>query len=257
MYEELPELPKFAVSLILEYTGRHHVLLGSRDLAKAKRAISSMEGNEFGGSNISSIAPLQIDVTSDKSIEAAVETVQTQYGRLDSLLNNAGIAIATSNGSGTGSSEEGLQPSLREQYRQQYDTNVFGPVIATEAFLPLLRKSTMAGGKRIGFTGSITSSVQMASESEVDNPLNGKNIRIYRSTKTALNMIMVSFARELEDEGFVVGSCCPGYCSTNLNSYDGYKDPREGAKMLVKTVDGSKKEVHRSVISEEAGHVPW
>jgi NAD(P)-dependent dehydrogenase (short-subunit alcohol dehydrogenase family) len=78
----------------------------------------------------------------------------------------------------------------------------------------------------------------------------------YRSTKSALNMIMVQYAKQLEGEGFVVSASNPGYCATNLNAYSGLKDPREGAKALIRCATGAKEDVHCLMVNEN-GTEPW
>lgn len=88
-------------------------------------------------------------VTDDRSIETAAQTVETKFGKLDILLNNAGVAFA----------QEGEVSELRELYRKHYDVNVFGAAVTTEAFLPLLRKGSE---KRLAFTSSGLASLSLA-----------------------------------------------------------------------------------------------
>lgn len=144
--------------------------------------------------------------------------------------------------------------STREQFKKIYDTNVFGASVTTDAFLPLLRKSTKPGGKRIAFTSSGLASLKWAAERE-DN-YNGAYYAIYRSSKTATNSIMVSYARQLEGEGFVVSASDPGYCATNLNKFSGLKDPRDGAKVLIRAAMADKASVHASMVLEDE-KAPW
>lgn len=73
---------------------------------------------------------------------------------------------------------------------------------------------------------------------------------LYRSTKTALNMVVVHYAKILEAEGFIVSCCDPGYCATNLNDNSGYKDPRDGAKVLIRSINGAKEDIHSAMIDE-------
>ena len=79
-------------------------------------------------------------MTDDKSISAAVKTVEEKHGKLDILLNNAGVALQ----------QEGSGAALRKLYHDHYNANVFGAAVTSEAFLPLLRK----GEKRLAFTSS-------------------------------------------------------------------------------------------------------
>lgn len=226
----------------LSATGKHHILLGSRDISKAEQAISTLEDDKSIKANRKNVEPLQIDVLSDESIEQAAATVEKKYGYLDILMVNSGI----SNTPGT----------LREQYKKIYDTNVFGAAVTTEAFIPLVRKSTVPGGKRIAFTSSGLASLALAHSAGPEDPLNPKNWLVYRSTKTALSMVMLYYARLLQEDGFVVTGSDPGYCATNLNAYNGFKDPREGAKVLIRAAVEEKEKVHARVIDEN-GPEEW
>ena len=133
--------------------GKYHVLLGSRDFNKAKAAIESLASDSSVKVDANNLEPIQIDINDDASIRAAVETVDKKYGKLDILLNNAAIALPE---------EEAVYKSggssLRDFYRQHYETNVFGTVAAAEAFIPLLRK----GEKRLAFTSSSMGSMHAA-----------------------------------------------------------------------------------------------
>jgi len=231
----------------LAASGKYLVLVGSRDISKAEKAIQSLANDSSMKVDAGDFEAVQIDVCSDESIRAAAQTVEQRHGKLDILMGNAAIAGAQSAADGSG-------PTLRELYHQHYDTNVFGATQTTEAFIPLLRKSTAPGGKRIAFTSSGLSSLQWAHDD--DGNLSGAHYPIYRSTKTALSMIMLYYAKTLEKEGFVVSASDPGYCSTNLNDYHGMKDPRDGAKVLVKAAVDSKEKVHGRVINED-GPEPW
>ncbi|KAI7165510.1 hypothetical protein D0869_11375 [Hortaea werneckii] len=225
-------------------TGKYHVLIGARDIKKAESAIQQLAGDSSLKVDASSLEPLLIDANSDESIDAAAKAVEQKHARLDILMVNAGIA-----GDQTATSSK----SLRQTYREHYETNVFGAVQTVESFLPLLKKSTVAGGKRIAFTSSGLSSLEYALQ---DGIYSAENYTVYRSTKTALNMIMLGYAKSLEKEGFVVSASDPGYCGTNLNSYAGMKDPRDGAKVLVRAAVESKDKVHAHVIDEEKFE-PW
>ena len=235
----------------LAASGRYHVLLGSRDLSKAKTAIESMANDTAYPTDTSNVEPIQIDVNSDDSIASAAKQVEEKYGVLDILMLNAAISRAVGVHSDIEPNAPGDGPSLREQYQQQFDTNVSGNAVAIEAFLPLLRKSTKPGGKRIAFTGS-----SIGSFTASEKAANTKYYRIDRTTKTAVQMVMASYAHELEDEGFTVAASCPGYCGTNLNQFKGTRDPRDGAKVLVHVATAPGKEVHGR-LTDVDGIVPW
>ncbi|KAF2764604.1 dehydrogenase [Teratosphaeria nubilosa] len=220
-------------------SSKYHVLLASRDHTKGQQAVDKLVSE---GASKHVLEAVQLDVTSDDSIAQAIKTIEQQHGRLDILVHNAGISVA------------GPNASLREEYQTVYNTNVFGPEALTEAALPLLRKSTLPGGRRIIFVSSSLGTIEFAADAK--HPYNGKLYKIYRSSKTALNMVMACVGSTLEDEGFVVGAMCPGYCGTNLNGYAGPKDPSEGAKVIVLAVEADKERVHKKVIHVE-GAYPW
>lgn len=229
----------------LAATGSYHILIGSRDIQKAHKAIASLVEDTTVPVSSSDFSALHIDVDSDDSIKAAAQEVEKIHGKLDILINNAGVAQAQAAAKG------GSGPSIRDIYRSHYETNLFGAAATTEAFLPLLRKSST---KRLAFTSSTLGSLALASDSQ--GPMAAANWPIYRSTKTALNMIMLYYAQSLEKDGFVVSGADPGYCGTNLNGFQGFKDPRDGAKEIVKAAIGSREEVHGKVVGDQ-GVVPW
>ncbi|KAI7488427.1 NAD(P)-binding protein [Hortaea werneckii] len=226
----------------LAASGQIHVIIGSRVFERAQEAVNKLNGVDRAPAYPGSFEPIEIDVTSDTSIQAAVNHVKSKHGKLDMLLNNAGI---------TTDHEIKDHAVLRETYRRLYDTNLFGAVMVTEMFLPLLRLGT---SKRIAFTSSGLGSLQWASQSQ--DIMNAINLPIYRSTKTALNMIMLHFARLLEPQGFIVSAADPGYCSTNLTGFLAGRAPAEGAQVLIKALQGNKEAVHGAVISD-LGKEPW
>lgn len=121
--------------------------------------------------------------------------------------------------------------------------------------MPLIRKSIAAGGKSIAFTSSGFGSIHLAMENEDVNPEAFPQVSIYRSSKTAINMIMGVYAKMLESEGSVVSASDPGFCATNMNAYSRVKDASEGAKVLIHAATGKKKDVHGHLINEN-GAVP-
>lgn len=133
--------------------GKYLVLLGSRDFSKAEKAIASLAADDSVKVDSKNLEPVQIDINDDASIQAAADTVEKKYGKLDILLNNAAIALPTE--------EEAYKAggsTLRDFYRQHYETNVIGMIAAAEAFIPLLRK----GEKRLAFTSSSVGSLHAA-----------------------------------------------------------------------------------------------
>ncbi|GAA3600336.1 SDR family oxidoreductase [Kineosporia mesophila] len=166
---------------------------------------------------------LRIDVTDDASIERARAEVGAEFGRLDVLVNNAGIASSTAVGTRGGPST-----ATRAAMREIYETNVFGLVAVTNAFLPLLRRADAA---RI-----VNVSSQVGSFRSVGTP--GESLWYvttipYPTSKTAVNMITLMYAKELADTPIKVNSADPGYCSTDLTGRTGERTPEQGALVSV------------------------
>lgn len=227
--------------------GKYTILMGSRDLSKAEKAIATLAEDQSMKVSASDIHPVQIDVTSDESIKAAAKHVQEKYGYIDILMLNAGIAQQQE--------QSADSPSLRQLYHNHFDANLFGAVVTLEEFLPLLRKSQAPDGKRIAFTSSGLASLKLA---DAPGQYNAANYPIYRSTKTAMSMIMLGYAKKLESEGICVSASDPGYCATNLNNHQGLKDPRVGAKALIKAATGDRSKIHGGTVNEEDDtHLPW
>jgi NAD(P)-dependent dehydrogenase (short-subunit alcohol dehydrogenase family) len=154
-----------------------------------------------------SVEPLLLDLTSDNSIAQAAKTVEQKHGRLDVLVNNAGISSPTVYNAD--------KPFARQEWHAIYDTNVFGTSAVTEAFIPLLAKSQKA--KRIVFMSSNMGSMSL----RTDPNYSGRkaDYRSYNSSKSALNSLALHVANQLEDDpSWKINICCPGFCSTNVSS---------------------------------------
>ncbi|WP_394850891.1 SDR family oxidoreductase [Pendulispora brunnea] len=188
--------------------------LGCRDPGRGERAAI-----ELRKAGVDARA-LLLDVTSDASVAKAASTFGEASNHLDVLVNNAGIDI-------------GGFALPREQrvddIRAIYEVNTFGPIRVTQAFLPFLEK---AGSARIvmmsSSLGSITSALDPTSETYGVNRLG------YNSSKSALNMITVLFAKTLAAHGIKVNAANPGYTGTDLNEHHGPRTVEEGAAIAVR-----------------------
>jgi NAD(P)-dependent dehydrogenase (short-subunit alcohol dehydrogenase family) len=189
------------------------VWLGCRDAARAEKAVADLRKEGIDA------RALALDVTSDASVKAAAATFAKSSDTLDALVNNAGVA--------TGGYTPPTEASI-DDMKSLYEVNVFGPVRVTQAFAPFLRK---AGQGRIvmmsSSLGSIAESLDMSSATY------GVNLLGYNSSKSALNMITVSFAKALAAHGIKVNAANPGYVATDLNAHQGYRTVEEGAKIAV------------------------
>lgn len=153
-------------------------------------------------------------VTSDESIASAVRMIGLKYGRLDVLVNSAAI----DEGGVTGL-------ALRKIYKDIFDVNTFGAAVTTEAFLPLLNKSS---APRIVFMSSELGS--LAASSEKFPVL----LPVFRSSKSALNMIMLHYAKKHKEKKWKINASCPGFVVTDMNKYTGPGTPESGAVNVVR-----------------------
>lgn len=197
------------------------VLVGSRNLERGQAA-----AGEIG----SEAHVLELDVTSEGSILGAARRVREEFGRLDVLVNNAGISHAKTPGRPLAEVARSGRASGADldEVRAVFDTNVFGVMAVTQAMLPLLREAPAA---RIVNVSSITGSLNWSSGSE--NPYR-KMFGLYAMSKAALNAVTVGFALDLESTGIKVNAACPGFTKTNLNNYQGTGSVEDGAKEPVR-----------------------
>jgi NAD(P)-dependent dehydrogenase (short-subunit alcohol dehydrogenase family) len=183
------------------------VYVGSCDAARGQRAAGEIGGNA---------RLLVLDVTDAASITGGAR----QVGRLDILVNNAGIS-----GDDKTPDREDLDTFCRI-----YETNVFGAVAVTNAFLPALRQSAHP---RIVNISSGTGSLTWATGPQF--PHRG-SYAAYRSSKAALNALTVYYAHALAEDGIKVNALAPGLRRTDLNATaaasDG--DPAEAAAGTVR-----------------------
>ncbi|MFB8275609.1 SDR family oxidoreductase [Nocardia colli] len=187
------------------------VFLGARDAERGKQAVA-----EFSEQGLN-VEFVHLDVTSVDSITAAVDTIRETAGRLDVLINNAGIS------GGFADAPEQIQAA---HLREVYETNVFAPVQVTHAFLPLLRAAEQP---RIVMVSSGMGSLTITSD---PNRLESTLVNLpYTSSKTALNMITSQYARALP--GIKVNAADPGYTATDFNAHAGYQTLTEGTDAIL------------------------
>jgi NAD(P)-dependent dehydrogenase (short-subunit alcohol dehydrogenase family) len=192
------------------------VLVGARDEERGRAAESALRD---GGADARFV---QLDVTDAKSVQQAAEWIEAEYGRLDVLVNNAGTARVGGRGGPPS------QTSL-DDMRAVYEINVFGVVAVTNAMLPLLRRAEAARivnvSSEVGSLGSQTNPASPLAQMPASAP--------YPSSKAALDMITVMYAKELRDTPIKVNAANPGYTDTDFNNHSGFRTPAEGAEPSV------------------------
>ncbi|WYZ37739.1 hypothetical protein EsH8_II_001245 [Colletotrichum jinshuiense] len=203
---------EIAKRLASEFPDYHVYMTGRRKDAIEKAATEL----QTAGLNVE---PLVLDICSDESIASAVEKVQAKFGHLDVLINNAAILAGKPD------------DSIRQKFATVYNTNVFGSVAVTDAFMPLLQNSTKT--RRIVFVSSGLGSLANRTDPILNFP--EKGLMEYGSSKAALNHAAMAFAsRFRQDDSWKFNICCPGYCATNMNGYDGPDDASLGSIQAVK-----------------------
>jgi NAD(P)-dependent dehydrogenase (short-subunit alcohol dehydrogenase family) len=165
------------------------VVLSARDSAQAQ-AVAAELGESTGGT----ILPLTLDVSLPESIEAAAARVRDQPGKLDVLVNNAGVGLDFG--------VAGVDPDF-EKIQRTLETNFFGAYRLTIALLPLLRASEHP---RI-----VNVSSGMGGVAEMGGWSPG-----YRVSKASLNALTRILSTELSNDGFKVNSACPGFVKTDM-----------------------------------------
>lgn len=208
------------------------VAVGARDDTRRGEAVERLRAEGVDAFGVA------LDVTSDDSVSAAAATIQETAGRLDVLVNNAGIS---------GRTEDGAQDPTTldlDVVRTVLDTNVFGVVRVTNAMLPLLSR---AGSPRI---------VNMSSNMGSLTLRTGPVMAAYAPSKTMLNSVTAQYARRLADTDVIVNAACPGYVATDFTGFAAPRTPEQGAAIAIRLAtlpdDGP-----RGGFFDDEGAVPW
>jgi NAD(P)-dependent dehydrogenase (short-subunit alcohol dehydrogenase family) len=219
------------------------VLVGSRSLENGETAAKSIDGEARA---------IQLDVTDQASIAAAADRIRNEFGRLDVLVNNAGISHAPMPDR---SFEEIVQAGRMsvaslEEIHTVFDTNVFGVIAVTQAMLPLLKDAPAARIVNVASSGG-----SLTLNSDPTNP-HRSMFGTYSASKAAANAVTVAFAADLETAGIKVNAACPGFTGTDLNFFRGTRTVEQAAHEPVRLAligpDGP-----TGTFSNEDGPIPW
>jgi NAD(P)-dependent dehydrogenase (short-subunit alcohol dehydrogenase family) len=220
----------------------YYVYLGCRDLEKGKQAVGQLKSE-----GLKMAEPIVIDVNNPASVKAAKEVLGSKISVLDVLINNAGIA---------GGFPQNVLETDVAVYRNVFDTNVFGVIEVTQAFMDILKKSE---APRIVNVTSGLGSLTLHSDPS------WKYFSIkpvaYLMSKAALNGYTIALAYELRDTPFKVNAVDPGYTATDFNHHSGPGTVEEAAARVVKaaTLDtkGPTGQFYSDDNSLETGISPW
>ncbi len=204
----------FETAKILAQNG-FFVYLGSRTLENGQSAADSLKAE-----GLNNVEAIRLDVTNQDSVDAARKTIGEKAGVLDVLVNNAGIS---------GNFEQSALTSTADEYLKVYDTNVFGIVRVTQAFIGLLKESPEP---RIVNVSTAMASLTMAAD--IYGNSYPKRYVVYQSSKSALNMYTVNLAYELRDTPFKINAVCPGWTQTDFTGHQGTSTTEQAGKRIAK-----------------------
>ncbi|MEV4298354.1 SDR family oxidoreductase [Microbispora rosea] len=182
-----------------------------------------------------------LDVTDDASVAAAARLIEERAGRLDVLVNNAGIT------GGMPQTPTTVDPAVM---RAAVETNVIGVIRVTNAMLPLLRRS--ASPRIVNMSSTVGSLTRQTTPGAETGPISAA----YAPSKTFLNAVTVQYAKELSGTNILINAGCPGFCATDLNGFRGVRTPEQGAAIAIRLAtlpdDGP-----TGGFFDDAGPVPW
>lgn len=231
----------YAICQLFAQQPDYHCIMASRSLEKGARSLSSIQTSQPA----EAISLVQLDITSDDSIAAAVRYVEAKHGRLDALINNAGVCPTD---------------FTRSALRDAIETNAISPGMVTQAFAPLLLKST---DPRVVYVSSALGSITKRSDPK--DLAYAEEYKAYRISKTALNMLVTCDAFEYGGR-MKVFAYCPGYVITDLAGQREEKEkagiaksPEGSARGVLAIIEGCRDEEDGLFLhGEQRGEVyPW
>ncbi|KAH7242776.1 hypothetical protein BKA59DRAFT_457340 [Fusarium tricinctum] len=195
----------------------NHIIMGARSSVKGLAALKEIQARQPAGT----LSFLELDITSDESITAAVKKLESDFGVLDVLVNNAGIS--------------GKEEISRENFHTLFDTNVFSTMLLTQALEHLLQKSR---DPRIINVSSVLGSI--ADRNNYSSPYTQVEGETYRISKAALNMVtgIQAYKYKEWDHPAKVWSFCPGFVVTNLTAEDKQSKIDRGAESSETSAQG-------------------
>jgi NAD(P)-dependent dehydrogenase (short-subunit alcohol dehydrogenase family) len=191
----------------------HEVVVSARTLEKATAAAKTLGPKAH---------PIKLEVTSDADRNHAVNFIQERWGKLDGLVNNAGIFLEKEFGSSNATTV--TQDILKETF----ETNFFSLIDLTQKCLPLLKRAPV--GRIVNVT-SILGSLNL--HMDPNSPIYGSKVLAYNASKTALNAFTVHLAHALKETKIKVNSVHPGWVKTDMGGEMAPMDTKAGASTSV------------------------
>jgi NAD(P)-dependent dehydrogenase (short-subunit alcohol dehydrogenase family) len=193
------------------------VVIGARDQQKGAAAAGKLRGEGIHADAI------RFDVTQPADYTAVYDYFDKKYGRLDILINNAGVSLEDFMGGNKTST------TSAEILHQTFDTNFFGVIQITQTLLPLLRKSP--AGRIVNLSSILGSNTLHATPG---SPIYEAKAFAYDASKAALNSFTVHLAHELKGTAIKVNSAHPGWVKTDMGTDAAPMEIPDGAKTSVR-----------------------
>ena len=210
----------------------HTVYVGARDTDRGRLAAERL-GARF----------VRLDVTDDACVQAAAKTVEADGG-LDVLVNSAGIELR-----GRDNSVPGAADLTADQMRTVFDTNVFGLVRVTHAFLPLLGRS--AAPVVVNVSSGLGSLTHL---SDPDHPGHAYPGVAYPASKATVNALTVQYAKAFPR--MRINAVEPGFTATDLNGRTGTQTVEQGAEIIVRMAQAGPDGPTGTYV-DAGGRLPW
>ena len=217
--------------------------MAGRSLEKLDSAKAELDATGLKGA----LSTVQLEVTDETSIAKAAALIEQQFGRLDVLVNNAGVAST--------------DPNLKTRLQECLDINVIGPALVSAAFRPLLLKSQSPYSI---YVSSVVGSLSLSSDPTAPSYSGPPRGEAYRASKSAVNMIMLQDWVESKSTALKVFGLCPGFVRSGLGGQgeEGQKrneiagDPELSGRTILSVIQGQRDaDVGRVVHTE--GVYPW
>ena len=211
----------------------YKVLLGARDKKLGDEAARFLRDEGIDAKF------LMLDVADQQTIDEAFNIIEEEIGYLDVLINNAGVFL-----------EDGILPTQLSlaMLKETFDVNFFGVFSVTTTFLPLIKKSS--AGRIINVSsgqGSLTRS---------SSPDSKRLQLAYNSSKAALNMLTIQFAKELKESKIKINSAAPGYTITDMNNGKGKNTVSQACAVIVRLAEINETGPTGGYF-EDDGKIPW
>jgi NAD(P)-dependent dehydrogenase (short-subunit alcohol dehydrogenase family) len=220
----------------------YYVYLGSRSSERGNLALEKLKNEGLTNAEF-----IQLDVNDTASVDKARIELGKKTDVLDALINNAGI-----NG---GMPQEALSTTI-DQLQNVFNTNLYGVVRVTQAFVDLLRKSEQPRIVNISSSGC-----SLALQSDPTWKYYDHKSAVYAPSKAAMNMYTIALAYELKDANFKVNAVCPGFVATDFNEHRGTGTVQEAGTRIAKYAtigeDGPTGKFLSEEYNLETGECPW